>query len=158
MDDHMRKRMYIYVWLGPFAVQQKWAQHCKSTIIFLSNENKIKQRTKKKIRVMYIIPRRTEQRVTQDVLRWRFVLLPTLPVEKAGCIWAFPVFKGFIIIWLQTLARCTYPDKGLRGGTLLWLHFVLRTSLWRGFYHGHFADKEIVNEVNKYCSTGSWWS
>jgi len=29
----MRKRMYIYVGLGHFAVQQKLAQHTKSTIL-----------------------------------------------------------------------------------------------------------------------------
>ena len=28
----IRKRMYIYVWLGHFAIEQKLAQHCKSTI------------------------------------------------------------------------------------------------------------------------------
>ena len=27
------KKMYIYVGLGHSAVQQKWTQHCKSTII-----------------------------------------------------------------------------------------------------------------------------
>ena len=28
----MEKRMYAHVWLGHFAVQQKFAQHCKSPI------------------------------------------------------------------------------------------------------------------------------
>ena len=29
MEDNVRKRMYIHVELGHFAVQQKLAQHCK---------------------------------------------------------------------------------------------------------------------------------
>ena len=29
----MRKRMYIYVSLGHFAVEQKFTEHCKSTIM-----------------------------------------------------------------------------------------------------------------------------
>ena len=35
MWDNMRKRMYvyIYVWLGHFAIQQKLTEYCKSTII-----------------------------------------------------------------------------------------------------------------------------
>ena len=37
MDDIMRRRryvyMYLYVKLGPFAVQQKVTEHCKSTMI-----------------------------------------------------------------------------------------------------------------------------
>ena len=41
MEDNTRKGMYMYVWLGHFAVQQKLAQHCKSTII------KNKKQTKK---------------------------------------------------------------------------------------------------------------
>ena len=32
-EDNVRKRMYVYVWLGYFAVQQKLTEHCKSTII-----------------------------------------------------------------------------------------------------------------------------
>ena len=31
MEDNMRKGMYIYVWLGHFAVQEKLAQHCITT-------------------------------------------------------------------------------------------------------------------------------
>ena len=34
MKDNMRKRMYVCVWLGHFAVQQKLTQHCKSTILW----------------------------------------------------------------------------------------------------------------------------
>ena len=41
----IRKRMYIGAWLDHFSVQQKLAQHCKSTIIFLE---KLKRRKKKK--------------------------------------------------------------------------------------------------------------
>ena len=33
MEDIMRKRMYIYVYLGHFAAQQKLTEHHKSTII-----------------------------------------------------------------------------------------------------------------------------
>ena len=33
MEDDTRKRMYICVWLGHFAVQQKFTEHCKSTIL-----------------------------------------------------------------------------------------------------------------------------
>ena len=32
-EDSSRKRMYIYIWLGHYAVQQKLTQCCKSTII-----------------------------------------------------------------------------------------------------------------------------
>ena len=39
-ENNMRKRMCIYVRLGHFAVQQKFTEHCKSTI---------KKKTKKKI-------------------------------------------------------------------------------------------------------------
>ena len=43
MEDNVRKSIYIYIYmrLGPFAVQQKLTENCKSTIlkIFL---NKIK--------------------------------------------------------------------------------------------------------------------
>ena len=28
-----KEYIYIYVWLGQFAVQQKLTQHCKSTIL-----------------------------------------------------------------------------------------------------------------------------
>ena len=33
MENNERRRECIYTWLGPFAVQQKLAEHCKSTII-----------------------------------------------------------------------------------------------------------------------------
>ena len=33
MKDNVRKRMYTYVKLGHFAVQQKLSEHCKSTMI-----------------------------------------------------------------------------------------------------------------------------
>ena len=33
MEDNVRKRMYICAKLGHFAIQQKLAGHCKSTII-----------------------------------------------------------------------------------------------------------------------------
>ena len=33
IEDSIRKRMYINVWLGHFAVQQKLTQHCKSIIL-----------------------------------------------------------------------------------------------------------------------------
>jgi len=33
MEDNVRKRIYIYVWLGHFAVQYKLIEHCKSTIM-----------------------------------------------------------------------------------------------------------------------------
>ena len=36
MADSMRKRMYIYVSLGDFAVQQKLTQHRKSTILLIN--------------------------------------------------------------------------------------------------------------------------
>ena len=32
IEDSMRTKMYIYVWLGHYAVQQKLTQHCKLTI------------------------------------------------------------------------------------------------------------------------------
>ena len=41
MEDNVRKRMYIYVELGHFAVQQKLAEHCKSPII-LKKEMQVK--------------------------------------------------------------------------------------------------------------------
>ena len=34
MEDSVRKGMYIYVWLGNLAVQQKLTEHCKSSIYF----------------------------------------------------------------------------------------------------------------------------
>ena len=34
MEDSARKGMYIYVWLGNLAVQQKLTEHCKSSIYF----------------------------------------------------------------------------------------------------------------------------
>ena len=33
MEDNMRQRLCVYVLLGYFVMQQKLAQHCKSTII-----------------------------------------------------------------------------------------------------------------------------
>ena len=33
MEDNMKQKMYIYVCLGNFAVQQKLTEHCKTTII-----------------------------------------------------------------------------------------------------------------------------
>ena len=33
MEDNVKKRIYMDVWLGHFAVQQKWTDHCKSTTI-----------------------------------------------------------------------------------------------------------------------------
>ena len=33
MEDNVKKRMYMDVWLGQFAVQQKLTEQCKSTII-----------------------------------------------------------------------------------------------------------------------------
>ena len=41
IEDNMRKRMYIYVWLGHFAVQLKLAQHCRSTILKYKNFKKL---------------------------------------------------------------------------------------------------------------------
>ena len=41
MEDHMRKRMYMYVWLGHCAIQQKLAPHCKSTMPWLEKEKGI---------------------------------------------------------------------------------------------------------------------
>ena len=46
IEDNMRKRIYIYACLGGFAVEQKLAQHCKSTILlnkshFLMNPEKM---------------------------------------------------------------------------------------------------------------------
>ena len=39
MEDNTRKGMYVYVGLGHFAVQQKFAQHYKSTVLqFLKKE------------------------------------------------------------------------------------------------------------------------
>ena len=44
----MKKRMYIYVQLGHFAVQQKWAQHFyKSTTIKTKIKNKTQPIEKK---------------------------------------------------------------------------------------------------------------
>ena len=41
MEDNVRKKIYIYVWLGHFAVQQRLKEHCKSVIIkHLTNEKK----------------------------------------------------------------------------------------------------------------------
>ena len=33
MENNARKRMYVYVRLGHFAVQQKFTEHCESIII-----------------------------------------------------------------------------------------------------------------------------
>ena len=33
MEDNVKKRMYVNIWLGHFAVQQKLTEHCESTII-----------------------------------------------------------------------------------------------------------------------------
>ena len=33
MEDNVRKRMSLYVYLGHLAAQQKWTEHCTSTII-----------------------------------------------------------------------------------------------------------------------------
>ena len=33
MEDNVKKRMYMDVWLGYIAVQHKLTEHCKSTII-----------------------------------------------------------------------------------------------------------------------------
>ena len=35
MEDSMRKRMYIYAWLGHTAEQQKLIPHCELTILYL---------------------------------------------------------------------------------------------------------------------------
>ena len=39
MEDNVRKRMYVYVYLGHFAVQQKMTEHYKSTIILKNLKN-----------------------------------------------------------------------------------------------------------------------
>ena len=33
------KNIYIYVWLGHYAVQQKLTQHCKSTVLYKEKKN-----------------------------------------------------------------------------------------------------------------------
>ena len=33
MEDNMRKRTYMYVWFGHFAVQKKLTEYCKLTVI-----------------------------------------------------------------------------------------------------------------------------
>ena len=33
MEDNVKKRMYMDVWLGHFALQQKLTEHCTSTKI-----------------------------------------------------------------------------------------------------------------------------
>ena len=43
MEDYVRKRMYICVCLGHFAVPQKLAQHYKSTILKLEKKKKGKE-------------------------------------------------------------------------------------------------------------------
>ena len=40
MEDKIRKGMYINIWPGHFTVQQKLAQHCKSTIHFFKRGKK----------------------------------------------------------------------------------------------------------------------
>ena len=42
LEDNTRKIMYIHVQLGHSAVQQKLAEHCKSTIIKYIKNKKIK--------------------------------------------------------------------------------------------------------------------
>ena len=48
MEDKERKRMYTYVWLGHFAVQQKVTEHCQSTMI-KKNLTKIKKRSEEQV-------------------------------------------------------------------------------------------------------------
>ena len=48
MEDNVRRKMYIYVWLGRFAVQQKLTEHCKPIIML-----KIKIIKKMTIPTMY---------------------------------------------------------------------------------------------------------
>jgi len=43
MEDNVRKRMYICVYLGHFTAQQKLTEHCKSTIM-----KNLKKKKKKK--------------------------------------------------------------------------------------------------------------
>ena len=40
MEESMRKRMSIYVWLGHFAIQQKLTQHWKSNLILKIQKKK----------------------------------------------------------------------------------------------------------------------
>ena len=40
MENSMRKRVYMCLWLGHDAVQQKLAQRCKSTILKLKKKRK----------------------------------------------------------------------------------------------------------------------
>ena len=53
MEDNERKRMYIYVSLGHFAVQQKLTEHCKSTTI---KKEKIKKQKIKLYKILAIFP------------------------------------------------------------------------------------------------------
>ena len=43
MEGNTKKRMYMDVWLGHFAVEQKLTEHCESTII---KKNKKKRHVK----------------------------------------------------------------------------------------------------------------
>ena len=57
MDDNVRKSIYIYIymWMGHFAIQQKLTEHCKLTI---TEKIKILQKKKKKEQAIYQTPQR----------------------------------------------------------------------------------------------------
>ena len=58
MEGNMRKRMYVYVWLGHFALEQKLIQHCKSTVIKKRIGKKFKNFKKEKTFLFWNSPAR----------------------------------------------------------------------------------------------------
>ena len=47
MEDNVRKRMHRYEELGHFDVQQKWTEHCKSTLIKILTNKSLSNTTNK---------------------------------------------------------------------------------------------------------------
>ena len=60
MEGNIKKGMKMYVWLGHFAVEQKLAQHCKSTIEIdrkkMSKNNQKRQQQKQKSVLSEVVP------------------------------------------------------------------------------------------------------
>ena len=56
IEDNIKKGIQIFIYLGHFAVQQKLAQHCKSTIIKKNKGKKILKRQIPDLHGICILP------------------------------------------------------------------------------------------------------
>ena len=101
MEDNVRKRIYIYLWLGHFAVQQKLTEYCEATII----EKKILKKKKSTSINIFIRKKLKENELTpnQYIFNINSVCFPEWFLDP--CFW--------LVLPLLYLVGFVYHDSQL---------------------------------------------